>query len=94
MSPVNTLADFLAGAVAMAYLVAALYFLKFWRRTKEKFFLSFAAAFALLAANQTVVVFLGPADERSGYAYVLRVVGFMLILGSIAGRNLGPTRRR
>jgi hypothetical protein len=81
--------EFLAGAVTLAYLIAGLYFLRFWWRTRDGLFRSFAAAFGLFAANQTVVSFLGPADELTGYAYVLRIIGFLLILGAIVWKNLG-----
>jgi hypothetical protein len=79
--------EFLAGAVTLAYLMAAMYFLRFWRRTRDGLFRSFAAAFALLAVNQALVSLLGPSDERTGYAYVLRVIGFLLILGAIVWKN-------
>ena len=81
--------EFLAGAVTLAYLVAGVYFLRFWWRTRDGLFRSFAAAFGLFAANQMVVSFLGPSDELTGYAYVLRIIGFLLILGAIVWKNLG-----
>jgi hypothetical protein len=81
--------EFLAGAVTLAYLIAGVYFLRFWWRTRDGLFRSFAVAFGLFAANQAVVSFLGPADERTGYAYVLRVIGFLLSLGAIVWKNLG-----
>ena len=81
--------EFLAGAVTLAYLIAGVYFLRFWWRTRDGLFRSFAVAFGLFAANQAVVSFLGPADERTGYAYVLRIIGFLLILGAIVWKNLG-----
>ena len=84
------LADFLAGGLTMAYLVAGVYFFRFWRKTREQLFRSFGLAFWLLALNQAIVSMLGAADERSGYAYVLRVVGFLLILYAILRKNLGP----
>ena len=79
---------FLAGAVAVAYALAGIYFLRFWRRTGDPLFRSFAAAFGLLMANQVIVTVLGDADERTGYAYILRVVGFVLILFAIIRKNL------
>lgn len=45
-------ADALSGAAAMASLADALFFLKFWRRTRDTFFLLFAAAFAIDAASR------------------------------------------
>lgn len=84
--------DFLAGAVTLAYLVGGVYFLRFWRLTRERLFLSFAFAFWFLAVNQAIVSVLGAADERTGYANLLRVIGFLLILYAIVRKNL--TRKR
>ena len=83
---------FLNGAVAMAYLVAGIYFLRFWRKTRDRLFLSFCAAFALLATNLAIVVILGVDDERTGYSYVLRVLGFLLFLYAILRKNVGRRR--
>ena len=46
--------EYLSGAVTMGFVVAAIFFLRFWRRTSDRLFLSFALAFALLALNQGV----------------------------------------
>ncbi len=86
--------EFLAGAVTLAYVVSGAYFLRFWRKTRDRLFLNFAFAFWLLAINQTVVSTLGAADERSGYAYILRVLGFTLILLAIVDKNLLTLKRR
>ena len=43
-----TLYDFLSGAVTFGFLVCALFFLRFWRRTACQLFLAFALAFGLL----------------------------------------------
>ena len=42
----------LLGAVAMASLVAALFFLRFWRQTRDSFFLLFSIAFGVDAATR------------------------------------------
>lgn len=83
---------FLNGAVAMAYLLASLYFLRFWRKTRDRLFLSFSGAFLLLATNLLIVVTLGVEDERTGYSYILRVLGFLLILYAILRKNVGGRR--
>jgi hypothetical protein len=85
--------DFLSGAVTLAYLIAAGYFVQFWRRTADRFFLSFALAFLLLAMNQLVIFVVGAADERGHYAYLLRVLGFILILLAIVDKNTSAGRR-
>lgn len=82
--------EFLSGAVALGYVVAAGFFARFWRRTSDRLFLAFAAAFVLLALNQTLAQWLGAADERVAYTYLLRVLGFVLILAAIVDKNLHP----
>jgi hypothetical protein len=80
--------DFLAGAVTLGYAVAAVLFLRFWRRTADRLFLAFAAAFVLLATNQVLAAALEAGDERTPYVYSLRVLGFVLILWAIVDKNL------
>lgn len=84
--------EYLAGAVTLGFLVAAAFFARFWRRTHDRLFLAFGIAFVLLALNQALALWLGDADERVGYTYLLRVLGFVLILGAIVDKNL--SRRR
>jgi hypothetical protein len=79
--------DFLGGAVAMGFAVAALFFLKFWRRTREALFLAFSASFLLLAATQALLTLSGiPVEERS-WLYLLRLMAFLLILGAMWWQN-------
>jgi hypothetical protein len=84
--------EFLSGALTMGFAIAALFFLRFWRRTAERLFLAFAAAFVLLAVNQALALWMGAADERVGYTYLLRVLGFIAILGAIVDKNLAAGR--
>lgn len=80
--------DFLAGAAALGYAIAGVFFLRFWRKTADRLFLAFAAAFALLACNQVLATMLEAGDERTAYVYTLRVLGFVLILWAIVDKNL------
>jgi len=86
--------QFLTGAVTLAYFLAAIYFLRFWRKTSDRLFLNFAAAFLLFALNQLVVSMLWTADERHSYAYILRILGFVLILFAIADKNIFSRKRQ
>lgn len=88
--------EFLSGAVTMGFLVAAGFFARFWRDTGDRLFVAFAVAFALLALNQALAQWLGAADERVAYTYLLRVLGFVLILAAIIDKNLHrkPTSAR
>lgn len=79
--------DFLAGAAALGYAVAAVFFLRFWRKTADRLFLAFAAAFVLFALNQALASLLTVVLEPSSLIYALRVLGFLLILVAIVDKN-------
>ena len=78
---------FLSGMIAAGYLVAGLFFLRFWRRTGDGLFAAFAAAFWLFALNQAAVAFLGLGDENRGWIYLLRLAAFVLIIIGIVYKN-------
>jgi hypothetical protein len=79
--------DFLAGAVAMGFAVAALMFLKFWRRTREGLFLAFAGSFLLLSVNHAMLSLSNvPLEERSSL-YLVRLAAFLLIIGALWRQN-------
>lgn len=79
--------DFLGGAVAMGFAVAALFFLKFWRRTREGLFLAFGGSFLLLGATQALLTpSRVPTEERS-WLYLLRLIAFLLILAALWWQN-------
>ena len=46
--------------------VCSLFFLRFWHRTRDEFFLTFALAFALLGIGQAILAVFGniPTEER------------------------------
>ena len=58
------------GAIAMASVVAALFFLRFWRDTGDRLFLIFAAAFFLLAATR-VGLAMSHVQQEGQYPLVL-----------------------
>jgi hypothetical protein len=79
--------DFLSGAITMGFVVAGLFFLRFWKRTREGLFVAFALAFWLLGLTQGLLAFTSvPVEERS-WLYLLRLAAFLLILVSIWRKN-------
>lgn len=90
MSP--EFSGFLGGLIAMTFAVIGVFFLKFWRRTRDALFIAFGVAFWLLALNQALLaVNLVPSEERS-WTYLLRVAAFVLIMLAIVRKNTGrPT---
>lgn len=82
-------ADFFSGMIAMGFTVCAVFFLRFWRRTRDSLFLVFSIAFLLLALNQALTTLLGlPLEERS-WLYLLRLAAFLIIIGAIVRKNIG-----
>ncbi len=82
-----TLLTFLSGVVTMGFAVASLFFLRFWRRTGDGLFLSFAAAFFLLGLMQALLALTDvPVEERSLF-YLLRLAAFVLIIVAIWNKN-------
>ncbi len=87
MSEPTTLYDFLSGALTMGFVVAGLFFLRFWARTRDGLFLAFALAFWLLGLTQSILALGGiPVEERS-WVYLIRATAFLLILSSIFLKN-------
>jgi hypothetical protein len=78
---------FLSGAAALGYMLAAIFFLRFWKRTGESLFLSFSVAFALLCVGQIVVASANIYAEDSSAAYLVRLAAFALIILAVWRKN-------
>lgn len=77
------------GVLAMASLIAALFFLRYWRASRERLFGYFSLAFLLLTANWTVLAVVNhPVDEaRQAHAYIIRLVAFVILIIGIVDKN-------
>jgi hypothetical protein len=78
---------FLLGVISTLSLVAAAFFFRFWRKTREWLFLAFGLAFLIEGLNR--MSFLSLDDPQGGniVAYSIRLVSYLLILAAIAHRN-------
>jgi hypothetical protein len=85
--------EFIAGMITMGFLVASLFFLRFWRRTGDWLFIAFGIAFLLFALNQALVVLTGIPREEQSWIYLLRLAGFALLIVAIAGKNVTSRNR-
>jgi len=77
----------ISGAILMGYLVAGLFFLRFWRDTRDRLFLIFAVAFVILGAQRLALVLTREMLETQTGLYVIRLFAFLLILGAIVDKN-------
>jgi hypothetical protein len=87
MSPSPAVSLFVAGAMCAGYVLAALFFLRFWTRTRERLFAAFALAFCLMGANQAVAGFSRYQHAESSAAYLLRLAAFVVIIIAVLSKN-------
>ncbi len=73
------------GAIAAGYAVAGLFFLRFWRDTRDRLFALFALAFFTLAVNRVASGLLSPPDRDS--VYWVRFAAFAVILLAVVDKN-------
>jgi uncharacterized membrane protein HdeD (DUF308 family) len=84
--------ELIAGAIAMASLVIALFFLRFWRDARDRFFLYFALSFGIEGVHRIVSALTYDDAEDTPWHYLVRLLAYGLILWAILEKNL-PVRR-
>ena len=90
--------DFLAGAVTLGFVASAAFFIRFWRKKADRQFLACGIAFVLFALNQLLSHALTVVIEPTSLIYILRILGFVIIIVAIVDKNvqkpLSRTQRR
>jgi hypothetical protein len=82
----------LVGAIGAASLLAALFFLRFWRTTRDRFFLFFALSFFIEGVNRVALfASVGLQEDHPAY-YVVRLIAYGLILAAIIDKNRARKR--
>lgn len=79
---------FVNGLLTAGFLVAALFFFRFWRRTADGLFAAFGGAFVLLAIAQPLPMLTGIPSESQAPIYLLRLAAFLLIIWAILRKNM------
>lgn len=85
----NALSLLVSGLLVMGYWVAGLFFLRFWRDTRDRLFGIFAGAFWLLAVQRALLASIDPSPGETVWLYGLRLLAFVLILAAIVDKNRG-----
>jgi len=83
----DPIGDLVSGAMIMAYLVAGLFFLRFWRDSAVRLFLIFWLAFWVLAFQRVLLSAFAGDPRAHVYLYGMRLLAFVLILGAILDKN-------
>ncbi len=79
---------FLIGVVCAACLVVALFFLRFWRSTRDTLFMAFTIFFAIEGINEAFVLTLPHPNQGSLPVTIIRFLASLGILGAILWKNL------
>lgn len=79
--------DFVAGALTAGFAIAGLFFMRFWRRTRDDLFFFFSLAFWLLALSQSLLAATQVIIEDRSWIYAIRLAAFLLILFAIMRKN-------
>jgi hypothetical protein len=79
--------QFLSGIILMGCCFAAAFFLRFWLRTRDRFFLMFAGAWMLLALERLLLVIINAPEGTSAAIYFVRLGAFLLIIAAIIEKN-------
>jgi succinate dehydrogenase hydrophobic anchor subunit len=79
---------FVSGAITFSFVVASIFFLKFWRKSSDLLHLCLGLAFGLFALNQIASDMISPDNAKGGFTFILRALGYLIILAAIFVKNL------
>lgn len=78
---------FLQGATSMGCVALAVFFLRFWQRSRDRLFAMFSLAFLVFAINRVTIVLYANNTEVEAVIYGARALAFALILLAILDKN-------
>lgn len=92
--------EFVSGIYMATFAASGVFFLKFWRASKDRFFLLFCLACWLLASERVALLFVDggyqaipeAVDEARSFVYIFRLFAYALILLAVIEKNRTPNR--
>lgn len=63
------------------------FFLRFWTKTRDRFFVWFGVAFWFLALERVMLLIVRPENEVRPAVYLIRLVSFILIAVAVYDKN-------
>lgn len=81
------LGAFLSGADMALFMVAALFFARFWARTRDRLFAVFSLSFLMMGLERFVLLAKGLDDETQSWVYLIRFAAFSLLVIGIVDKN-------
>ena len=89
----DRLNQMLLGAIALGFFVIALFFLRFWREGRDRFFLLFSLSFCVEGCNRIALALTTRPNEGTPTIYLVRLAALLLILVAIMDKNGVFSRR-
>jgi hypothetical protein len=83
----TTLVPLVSGMLVAGYAVVCVFFLRFYRETRDRLFVFFAMAFAILGVQRLGLTFTVTGSHYADWLYLLRLLAFLLILYAIVDKN-------
>jgi len=77
----------LSGGIATLSIIAGVFFLRFWRSSRDRFFLYFAASFLIEGVNRFVLYLTVGLQEDAPAYYTVRLIAYGLIVFAIVVKN-------
>ncbi|MEP7010340.1 MAG: DUF5985 family protein [Acidobacteriota bacterium] len=87
------MSQILSGASAAVCLFIGIFFLRFWRTSRDRLFLVFAVAFGVFSLHWALLGLADVPNESRHYFYLLRLLAFVLIIGGVIDKNRRPNPR-
>ncbi|HEY4210781.1 MAG TPA: DUF5985 family protein [Steroidobacteraceae bacterium] len=84
--------QFLHGVLTTESLIATLFFLKYWRTSRDRLFIYFALSFGVMGLHWLGLALVNADLEHWNYAYVTRLLAFGLIIAGIIDKNRASAR--
>ena len=76
------------GAIAMGYLVVSLFFISYWRETRQRLFVYFTTGFLILSVHRSIWALTFGDATWDQFSLALRLVGYLVILAGIIDRRM------
>lgn len=97
MEPIESVNHFFSGVTFLGAAAVGLFFIRFWRKSRERLFLILAIAFWMFAAERVILLglpfILDPGQPSPPHwVYLARFTAFMLLIVAIVEKNR-PSRR-
>jgi hypothetical protein len=86
--------EFMLGAVTVASAMVGLFFLRFWRKTRDRFFLCFALSFWIEGLGRVLEALSESLHQDMPAHYLVRLLAYALILFAIVDKNFPRRNKR